>query len=100
MKGQSSFIHVSVEKAFYIVYLSLRRSKYYEAGSVHRRVILTHDIGDLQTMGVTLEYPRSIMSWVRLEKPTFFLESITVEPLGENTKYVDFSLLWNTLPPK
>ncbi|XP_037775131.1 pancreatic lipase-related protein 2-like [Penaeus monodon] len=63
------------------------KSKYYEAGSVHRRVILTHDIGDLKTMGVTLEYPRSIMSWVRLEKPTFFLESITVEPLGEATKW-------------
>lgn len=65
------------------------KSLYYEAGSIHRRVILTYDLGDLKTMGVTFIYPGSIlniMSW-RLKKPTLFLKSITVEPLGKDIKW-------------
>ncbi|XP_071535126.1 pancreatic lipase-related protein 2-like [Panulirus ornatus] len=62
------------------------KSHYYEAGTVHRQVILTHDLGHLETMGVTFEYPGSmfnIMSW-RLKRPRLHLKSITVEPLGHN----------------
>ncbi|KAK7065345.1 hypothetical protein SK128_015663 [Halocaridina rubra] len=65
------------------------RSLYYEAGFIHRRVILTYDLGDLKAMSVTFEYPGSIlnfMSW-RMKKPTLYLKSVTVEPLGKDSKW-------------
>lgn len=65
------------------------KSLYYEAGSTRRRVILTYDLGDLKTIGVTFEYPGSIlniMSW-RMKKPTLHLKSVTVEPLGKDIKW-------------
>ncbi|CAL4130378.1 unnamed protein product [Meganyctiphanes norvegica] len=65
------------------------RSVFYEAGTVHRRVILTNDLGELRTMGVSFVYPRSFLnpiSW-RLEKPVVHMKSITIEPLGKDKKW-------------
>ncbi|KAK8730445.1 hypothetical protein OTU49_008013 [Cherax quadricarinatus] len=65
------------------------KSRYYEAGTVHRRVILTHDLGHLKTVGVTLQYPGfmfNFMIW-RLKNPVLHLKSITIEPLGQNVKW-------------
>ncbi|KAG7167851.1 pancreatic lipase-related protein 2-like [Homarus americanus] len=62
------------------------KSLYYEAGTVHRQVVLTHDLGELQTMSVAMQYPSlmfTMMLW-RIKKPIVHLKSLTIEPLGRD----------------
>lgn len=64
------------------------KSLYYEAGTVHRRVILTHDVGHLHTLGVTLHYPNFMFNIIwRFKNPVLHLKSVSVEPLGRNIKW-------------
>lgn len=60
------------------------QSHYYEAGTTHRRVILTRDVGKLQTVTLHFEDP----TWLLPRFTTgVFIESVTVEPLGRDIRW-------------
>ncbi|KAK4306042.1 hypothetical protein Pmani_022100 [Petrolisthes manimaculis] len=60
------------------------QSHYYEAGSTQRRVILTQDVGRLQSVGVYFEDPTWLLP--RFNR-RLYVKAITIEPLDKTIRW-------------
>ncbi|XP_045101474.1 pancreatic lipase-related protein 2-like [Portunus trituberculatus] len=84
--GEFAITHVRLEghKDYSPVLKLSTQSHYYEAGTTQRRVILTRDIGKLQTLTLHFEDP----TWLLPRFTTgVYIESVSVEPLGRDVRW-------------